>query len=148
MLAKDNVIETRTYAFALRIVNAYKFLCREKGEYVLSKQLLRSGTAVGALMREAKFAQSRADFISKTSIALKEANETLYWIDLLHDSDYIDDFVYSSIHNEAYEITSILVSIVKTTKANTSKYDTCDNFLREDLPEYYSVQNDKNDTLS
>lgn len=143
MLVKDNVIEKRTYAFALRVVNAYKFLCREKSEYVLSKQLLRSGTAVGALMREAKFAQSRADFINKASIALKEANETLYWIDLLHDGDYIEDSVYSSIHKEANEITSILVSIVKTTKANTLKYDTCGNFLGEDFPEYYSVQDDK-----
>ncbi len=90
----------------------------------MSKQLLRSGTAIGALVCEAKFAQSRADFVSKMSIALKEANETLYWINLLHDSEYIDDNVYSSIHKEADEITAILASIVKTTKANTLKYDS------------------------
>ena len=93
----------------------------KKGEHILSKQLLRSGTAIGALMREAKFAQSRADFVNKASVALKEANETLYWIELLHDSGYIDDEPYSSIHDEAHEITSILVSIVKTTKANSMK---------------------------
>ena len=127
----DNLIDKRSYAFALRIVKAYKFLCHEKGEHILSKQLLRSGTAIGALMREAKFAQSRADFVNKASVALKEANETLYWIELLHDSGYIDDEPYSSIHDEAHEITSILVSIVKTTKANSMKY-SIDGFVRED----------------
>ena len=136
MLMGDNLIDKRAYAFALRIVKAYKFLCRDKGEYVLSKQLLRSGTAIGALMREAKFAQSRADFINKTSVALKEANETLYWIELLHDSGYFDDDAYSSIHGETHEITSILVSIVKTTKANSMKYAN-DGFVREDyFPDY------------
>ena len=127
----DNLIDKRSYAFALRIVKAYKFLCHEKGEHILSKQLLRSGTAIGALMREAKFAQSRADFVNKASVALKEANETLYWIELLHDSGYMDDNAYSSIHDEAHEITSILVSIVKTTKANSMKY-SIDGFVRED----------------
>ena len=126
-----NLIDKLSYAFALRIVKAYKFLCHEKGEHILSKQLLRSGTAIGALMREAKFAQSRADFVNKASVALKEANETLYWIELLHDSGYIDDEAYSSIHDEAHEITSILVSIVKTTKANSMKYNI-DGFVRED----------------
>ena len=85
-MALDNPIEKRTYL----------------------KQMLRSGTSIGAMMREAKFAQSRADFVSKTSIALKEANETLYWIELLHDGNYIDDKTFESIHGEANEITSIL----------------------------------------
>jgi four helix bundle protein len=126
----DNPIEKRAYQFALRIVNAYKYLTRQQSEYVLSKQMLRSGTSIGAMMREAKFAQSRADFVSKTSIALKEANETLYWIELLHDSEYIDDKTFESIHNEANEITSILASIVKTTKENSEKYDNTEsNFL-------------------
>ena len=75
------------------------------------------------MMREAKFAQSRADFVSKASIALKEANETLYWLELLHDSEYIDEKTFNSIHNEADEITAILASIVKSTKENTEKYD-------------------------
>ena len=136
MLMGDNLIDKRTYAFALRTIKAYNFLCREKSEYVLSKQLLRSGTAIGALMREAKFAQSRADFINKTSVALKEANESLYWIELLHDSGYFDENIYSSIHGEAHEITSILASIVKTTKANSMKYDD-KGFVREDyFPDY------------
>jgi four helix bundle protein len=126
----NNPIEKRAYQFALQIVKAYKYLTRQQSEFVLSKQMLRSGTSIGAMMREAKFAQSRADFVSKTSIALKEANETLYWIELLHDSEYIDDKTFESIHNEANEITSILASIVKTTKENSEKYDNTEsNFL-------------------
>ena len=122
-MTQDNPIEKRSYLFALRIVKAYKYLTKQKDEYVLSKQMLRSGTSIGAMMREAKFAQSRADFVNKASIALKEANETLYWIELLHDSEYIDDLSFNSLHQEADEITSILASIVKTTKENTTKYD-------------------------
>ena len=126
----DNPIEKRAYQFALRIVKAYKYLTKQQSEFVLSKQMLRSGTSIGAMMREAKFAQSRADFVNKASIALKEANETLYWIELLHDSEYIDDKTFESIHNEANEITSILASIVKTTKENPEKYDNTEsNFL-------------------
>ena len=129
-MTQDNPIEKRSYLFALRIVKAYKYLTRQKDEYVLSKQMLRSGTSIGAMMREAKFAQSRADFVNKASIALKEANETLYWIELLHDSEYIDDLSFNSLHQEADELTAILASIVKTTKENTTKYDnTQSDFL-------------------
>ena len=122
-MTQDNSIEKRSYLFALRIVKAYKYLTKQKDEYVLSKQMLRSGTSIGAMMREAKFAQSRADFVNKASIALKEANEALYWIELLLDSEYIDDLSFNSLHQEADELTAILVSIVKTTKENTTKYD-------------------------
>jgi len=122
-MTQDNPIEKRSYLFALRIVKAYKYLTKQKDEYVLSKQMLRSGTSIGAMMREAKFAQSRADFVNKASIALKEANETLYWIELLHDSEYIDELSFNSLHQEADELTAILASIVKTTKENTTKYD-------------------------
>ena len=127
-MTQNNPIEKRSYLFALRIVKAYKYLTKQKDEYVLSKQMLRSGTSIGAMMREAKFAQSRADFVNKASIALKEANETLYWIELLHDSEYIDDLSFNSLHQEADELTAILASIVKTTKENTTKYDNaqCD----------------------
>ncbi len=118
------MIEERSYAFALRVVNAYKYLTTVKGEHVMSKQLLRSGTSVGAMMHEAKFAQSRADFVNKTSIALKEAIETQYWLRLLHDSGYMDDAAFASIFGEAQQVTAILVSIVKSTKANSLKYDT------------------------
>ena len=128
-MALDNPIENRCYKFALLIVKAYKYLTKDHNEYVLSKQMLRSGTSIGAMMREAKFAQSRADFINKASIALKEANETLYWLELLHDSEYINDNTFTSIHSEANEITSILATIVKTTKENAVKFDTKSNFL-------------------
>jgi len=122
-MTQDFLIDKRSYQFALRIVKAYKYLTKQQNEYVLSKQMLRSGTSIGAMMREAKFAQSRADFVSKASIALKEANETLYWLELLHDSEYIDEKTFNSIHTEADEITAILASIVKSTKENTEKYD-------------------------
>jgi four helix bundle protein len=126
-MTQDNPIEKCSYLFALRIVKAYKYLTKQKDEYVLSKQMLRSGTSIGAMMREAKFAQSRADFVNKASIALKEANETLYWIELLHDSEYIDDLSFNSLHQEADELTAILASIVKTTKENTTKYDNAES---------------------
>ena len=117
-MIKDNVIEYKTYSFANRIVKAYRYLTKEQKEFILSKQLLRSGTAIGALVREAKFAQSKADFINKMSIALKEANETKYWPSLLYDNEYIDNPSFQSIFEEAKEVTAILVSIVKTTKEN------------------------------
>ncbi|NDV58217.1 four helix bundle protein [Bacteroides sp. 519] len=115
---KENIIATKTYKFALRIVNAYLFLSKEKQEYVLSKQLLRSGTAIGALVSESRFAQSKADFINKLHIAIKEANETRYWINLLHDADFITEAMYLSIFPEIEEIISILSSIIKTSKKN------------------------------
>ena len=90
----------------------------QKKERILSKQMLRSGTAIGALVCEAKFAQSKPDFVNKLSIALKEANETKYWLDLLHDNEYIDDASYFSIYEDAKEIIAILVSVVKTSKEN------------------------------
>jgi four helix bundle protein len=106
----------KSFAFALRIVKLYKYLCEEKREYVLSKQLLRSGTAVGALVREAEHAESRADFIHKMAIALKEANETQYWLQLLHQSDYINLQGYESISPDSEEIIRLLVAIIKTAK--------------------------------
>jgi four helix bundle protein len=115
---KENVIKTKSFAFALRVVKLARYLQTEQKEYVLSKQVLRSGTSVGALVREAEHAQSKADFISKMSIALKEANETEYWIDLLHQSDYIDDSNYQSIQPDIEELLKLLVSIVKTSRSN------------------------------
>ncbi|MBT5420871.1 MAG: four helix bundle protein, partial [Candidatus Cloacimonetes bacterium] len=88
---KENIIRDKSFAFALRIVKMYKYLTLEKKEYVLSKQLLRSGTAIGALIREAEHAESKADFIHKLAIAQKEANETDYWIDLLFQSEYLKE---------------------------------------------------------
>ena len=103
--------------FAVRVVNLYKYLC-EKKEFVLSKQLLRSGTAVGALVREAEHAESKKDFIHKLAIALKEANETEYWIELLKETDFLNKNEYKSISKEATELIKLLISIIKTTKSN------------------------------
>ena len=114
----QNVIKEKSFTFALRIVKLAKYLHDEKKEFVLSRQILRSGTAVGALVREAEHAQSKADFISKMSIALKEANETDYWIDLLSQSDHFKKDSYESIHPEIQEIIKLLVAIVKTAKNN------------------------------
>ncbi len=111
-----SIIQTKSYRFAIRIVNLYKYLISEKKEFVLSKQLLRSGTAIGALVCEGKFAQSKADFINKLSIALKEANETLYWLELLRDTEYLTLEVFQSIYPDAEEQVKILASIIKTSK--------------------------------
>ncbi len=112
-----SILKTKSYDFALRVVKLYKYLCGQKKEFVLSKQVLRSTTAIGALVKEAEFAQSRADFISKLSIALKEANETEYWLSLLKDSDYITDEMHQSINPDIKALIGILVSSVKTAKS-------------------------------
>lgn len=118
---KENVVKNKSFTFALRIVKLYQFLCEQKKEFVLSKQLLRSGTAVGALVREAEQAESPADFIHKMAIALKEANETEYWIELLFQANYIDETAYNSIKSDSTEILKLLISIIKTTKQNAKK---------------------------
>lgn len=115
---KENVVYNKSYAFALRVIGLYKFLTNEQKEFVLSKQLLRSGTAIGALISESEFAQSKSDFIHKMSIALKEANETKYWISLLKDSEYISLKMYDSLLPEINEIISLLVAIIKSSKSN------------------------------
>jgi four helix bundle protein len=112
---KPNIIRDKSFAFALRIVKMYKFLV-DKKEYVLSKQLLRSGTAIGALVREAEHAESKADFIHKMAIAQKEANETDYWIELLFQSQYLDNSEYHSILKDIEELNKILASIIITSK--------------------------------
>lgn len=117
----EKTVKFKSYAFALRTIKAYKFLSSEQREFVLSKQMLRSGTAIGALIREAEHAESKADFIHKLSIALKEANETEYWLMLLHDTDYIDDKSFSSIIIDCQELIEMLISIIKTSKENNKK---------------------------
>jgi four helix bundle protein len=116
---KDNIVKEKSYSFALRIVKLYQYLRDKKKENVLSKQILRSGTAIGALISEGKFAQSKADFVNKMNIALKEANETSYWLALLKDSGYISVNSYNSIDAECDELIKLLVSIVKTSKNNS-----------------------------
>jgi len=117
----DNVIATKSYAFAIRVVKLYKLLSQDKKEFILSKQLLRSGTAIGALVREAEHGQSKADFLSKMNIALKEANETEYWLLLLKDTDYLLENEFQSIQKDCLEILRLLISIVKSTKNNLKK---------------------------
>ena len=111
-----NIIESKSFKFAVRIVNLYKHLTSIKKEYVLSKQLLRSGTSIGANVSEAQKAQSKADFYTKICIALKEANETLYWLRLLNETDYLTQKEYDDISADIDEIISILTSICKNTK--------------------------------
>jgi len=113
---KDNILKDQSFLFAIRIVELNRYLQDSKKEWVLSKQILRSGTSIGAWVREAEFAQSKADFISKMSIALKEANEMLYWLELLHASKLIDDDRFSSYSENAKSIISILVKSIKTSK--------------------------------
>ncbi len=116
-----SIVAEKSYRFAIRVINLYKLLCESKKEYVLSKQLLRSGTAIGALLKEAEHAQSKPDFLNKVNIALKEANEVLYWLMLLKDTDYISQKEFDSIAIDAEELIKMLVSIVKTTKTNLGK---------------------------
>ena len=114
-----NISVEKSFEFAVRIVNLCKYLTQEKKEYILSKQLLRSGTSIGANIAEAQRGQSKADFAAKMGIALKEAYETEYWIRLLYNTEYMNEKEYSSIHTEVMELISILVSICKT--ASNSK---------------------------
>ena len=113
---KDNVIVDKKYAFASRIVKLYKYLTLEQKEYVLSKQVLRSGTSIGANVEEAVAAASRADFINKLTITAKEARETAYWLSLLHDNDYLPPLIFQSIYQDNDEIKRIIGSIVISTK--------------------------------
>jgi four helix bundle protein len=117
----ESILKIKSYKFALRIIKLAKFLNQEKKEFILSKQIIRSGTAVGALIREAEFGQSKLDFISKMSIALKEANETEYWLNLLKDSDYISAENFESMDKDCLELVRLLVSTIKTTKQNLVK---------------------------
>lgn len=112
----NNVTAPKSYTFALDIINLYKFLANEKREFVLSKQFLRSGTAIGALIKEAEHAQSRADFLHKMNIALKEANETEYWLMLLKDSFFIPEVKFVPLHKKCSELIKLLASTVKTLK--------------------------------
>ncbi len=110
----ENQIESKSFDFAVRVVNLYKFLTEQKKEFVLSKQLLRSGTSIGANVAEAQRGQSKADFVAKMSISLKEANETNYWLKLLYKTEYLTEQQFLSISNDITEIIKMLVAICKT----------------------------------
>lgn len=112
---KPNVLYEKAYAFGVRVVRAYQFLSQEKREYVLSKQLLRCGTSIGANVAEANGALSDADFSAKISISYKECLETKYWLNLLHDTDYLTAAMFSSLHNDADELARMLFTTLRST---------------------------------
>lgn len=114
-MSKPNVVKDKSFEFACNVVDVYKRLADRK-EYVLSKQLLRAGTSIGSNLREAEHAQSRADFVNKLSIALKEANETEYWLDLLRAANYLEDEEFKALKNQIQELLRLLISILNTTK--------------------------------
>ncbi len=120
---ENNIVAAKSKIFAIRIIKFYQYLCENKREYVISKQLLRSGTSVGANVRESKNAQSGADFVNKLNIALKEADETSYWLELLYESDIISEVEYNSLYGDCSELIKLLVSIIKKLKqkSNLSK---------------------------
>lgn len=117
---KESVLKEKSFNFAIRIVNVYKYLSETKKEFVLSKQLLRSGTAIGALQSEACYAESKADFIHKYGIAQKECNETMYWLKLLFRTDFINQNEFESLEKDALELMKMITSSIITSKKNKS----------------------------
>jgi len=118
---KENIVKNKSFVFAIRVVRLYQYISDNKKEYVLSKQLLRSGTSIGAMVREAEHAESKPDFIHKMAIAQKEMNETLYWLELLKETDYLTSEQFENINKDAVEIIKLITSIVKSAKANINK---------------------------
>lgn len=112
------LLKEKSYNFAIQIIRSVQDLQQNKNEYILSKQLLRSGTAIGALLREAEYGESKKDFIHKMQIALKEANETIYWLSLLKDTAYMDELIFEKNYSENKEIIAMLVASIKTCKLN------------------------------
>ncbi len=115
-MSQDSILKKKSFDFAVRIINLYKYLKKKHGEYIISQQILRAGTSIGALIREAEFAESRKDFAHKLYIGLKEANESMYWLELLYATEYIDKNMFESMHKDSTEILKMLVSSVKTVK--------------------------------
>jgi four helix bundle protein len=113
---RESILKKKSFDFAVRTVKLYKYLCEEKKEFVLSKQVLRSGTSVGAMVREAEHSESKADFIHKMAIAQKEINEILYWLELLNVTEYLSLEMFNSLNNDAVEIIKMLTSSIKTAK--------------------------------
>lgn len=113
---KESILKNKSFAFAVRIVKLYKYLSEEKKEFVLSKQVLRSGTSVGAMVREAEHSESKADFVHKLAIGQKEINETLYWLELLNATEFLSLEMFNSLNNDAVEIIKMLTSSIKTAK--------------------------------
>ena len=118
MNESKNILKEKSFALALRIIKLYKFLIENKKEYVLSKQILRSGTSVGAMIREAQNAESKMDFVHKLAIAQKECDESLYWMELLVQSDFISKEAFESVSAEAEQVLKMIKSAILTTKRN------------------------------
>jgi four helix bundle protein len=118
-MSRESILKIKSFDFAVRIIKLYKFLKKQHSEYELSNQLLRSGTSIGALIREAEHAESRKDYSHKLSIGLKEANESIYWLELLHATDYINKRMFDSMINDSTELLKMLIASVKTTKSRT-----------------------------
>lgn len=118
---KENILRTKSFDFAIRIIHLYKYLKKEHGEYVISLQLIRSGTSIGALVREAEHAESLKDFAHKLNIGLKEANESDYWLDLLFATDFITKQMHESLNKDCVELLKLLISSLKTTKNKLGK---------------------------
>ena len=117
----NSIIADKSKAFAIRVVGMARYLQKEKGEFVLSKQVLKSGTSIGANVRESKNAESKLDFIHKLEIALKESDETEYWLDILYETNYIPQSIYDSMLTDNKELTALLTSIIKTSKSSINK---------------------------
>ncbi|MDR1274112.1 MAG: four helix bundle protein [Odoribacteraceae bacterium] len=115
-MKKENVIREKSFGFAVRVVNMYKVLAGERKEFVICKQLLRSGTSVGANIREALNAESNADFVHKLAIAQKECDETCFWLELLHKTEFINESEFNSIHQDASELLKIIRAIILSSK--------------------------------
>jgi four helix bundle protein len=117
----ENVVKNKSFEFAIQVVKIFQFLRDQKKEYTLSRQLLRSGTSVGAMIREAEYAETKNDFIHKMGIAQKEVNETLYWLELLYETEYLTQEQSNQLTAAATEIIKLITSIIKTTKSNLNK---------------------------
>ena len=119
---KESILAEKSFDFAIRIINLYKYLTENKKEFVMSKELLRSGTAIGALQSEGSYAKSKADFIHKYGIAQKECNETIYWLKLTYKTDYIDNKQFDSLYNDAVELMKIITASILTAKKSITNH--------------------------
>jgi four helix bundle protein len=115
-MSRESILKTKSFNFAVRVIKLYKFLKRSNSDYVFLSQMLKCGTAIGALIREAEHAESRKDFIHKLTIGLKEANEIIYWLELLHTTEYINKKMFDSLSKDATELLKMLISSIKTSK--------------------------------
>lgn len=120
LMRKKNILRDKSFSFAVRIIKLYKYLKNKHNEFVLSKQIIRSGTCIGALLRESENAESKKDFIHKLNISLKETDETQYWLELLYETEFITKKMFDSINQDVEELIKLLVASVKTTKENLS----------------------------